>query len=527
MDTTSMLGLAFGILVVSLQLLSSISCTCRPIATSSFHHLINNHSSTLVEVQLNKLLHEADHDKRRTADDHHHRHGDAHINNYTSSVDVSMKTLDIDDEEDEDDLSTHDMMQVDTAVTRHPVVPALFAFGDSTVDAGNNNHLATVSRSNFSPYGRDLPEKRPTGRFCNGKLVTDYFAEKLGLEPRMIAYLDIQNNGKTRLGYLNMPLHLEVSFGSASSGFYDNTATHFNALSLRKQVAHFREYRQRLVQEIGEGDAKEVLGKAVFIISTGSNDYLNNYFVNPYLKSKYNLPQFQTFILGLCARLIKDIHGLGARRVGVVSLPPIGCLPAIRTFYGKGANHECVHHLNNYAMNFNQELQRNVLPQLQNNLSDLHVAYMDSYGVLLDIVTNSTKYGMKQARKACCGSGKLEVGIFCNKLSLGTCKDAGQYAFWDSFHPTDRTNEILATRLLEQFWKVFNLDHDRYVYLYQPRSSPVDPTSTIHVRHSDEENVATILDMEQWRCRIFLLGGVLYIVHLVKQFFPKIIDMGI
>ncbi|MCO5594473.1 hypothetical protein L7F22_048503 [Adiantum nelumboides] len=293
MDTTSMLGLAFGILVVSLQLLSSISCTCRPIATSSFHHHINNHSSTLVEVQL----HEADHDRRRTADDHH-RHGDAHINNYSSSssVDVSTKTMDIDEEDDR---------MMDRAVIRHPVVPALLAFGDSTVDAGNNNHLATVSRSNFSPYGRDLPEKRPTGRFCNGKLVTDYLAEKLGLEPRMIAYLDIQNKGITRLSCLNMPLHLEVSFGSASSGFYDNTATHFNALPLRKQVVHFRAYRQRLVQEIGEGDAKEVLGKAIFIISTGSNDYLNNYFVNPYLRSKYNLPQFQTFILGLCAQLIK------------------------------------------------------------------------------------------------------------------------------------------------------------------------------------------------------------------------------
>ena len=54
-------------------------------------------------------------------------------------------------------------------------VPALIVFGDSTVDAGNNNRLATLVRADFPPYGRDFPATHaPTGRFCNGKLATDY-----------------------------------------------------------------------------------------------------------------------------------------------------------------------------------------------------------------------------------------------------------------------------------------------------------------------------------------------------------------
>lgn len=59
-------------------------------------------------------------------------------------------------------------------VRGQPLVPALFIFGDSVVDAGNNNNLYTVIKSNFPPYGRDFQNHMPTGRFCNGKLATDF-----------------------------------------------------------------------------------------------------------------------------------------------------------------------------------------------------------------------------------------------------------------------------------------------------------------------------------------------------------------
>lgn len=54
---------------------------------------------------------------------------------------------------------------------------AIFVFGDSTVDAGNNNKLMTVLKSNFPPYGIDFPNKKATGRFSNGRLVTDLIGE--------------------------------------------------------------------------------------------------------------------------------------------------------------------------------------------------------------------------------------------------------------------------------------------------------------------------------------------------------------
>ncbi|MCD7453497.1 hypothetical protein HAX54_021122 [Datura stramonium] len=53
-------------------------------------------------------------------------------------------------------------------------VSAVFVFGDSTVDSGNNNYISTVAKCDFPPYGRDFPNHIPTGRFTNGRLVTDY-----------------------------------------------------------------------------------------------------------------------------------------------------------------------------------------------------------------------------------------------------------------------------------------------------------------------------------------------------------------
>lgn len=55
-----------------------------------------------------------------------------------------------------------------------PLVPAMIIFGDSIVDVGNNNNISTLIKANFPPYGRDFVTHRPTGRFCNGKLATDF-----------------------------------------------------------------------------------------------------------------------------------------------------------------------------------------------------------------------------------------------------------------------------------------------------------------------------------------------------------------
>lgn len=52
------------------------------------------------------------------------------------------------------------------------MVPAMFIFGDSLIDNGNNNNLPSFAKANYFPYGIDF-NSGPTGRFSNGYTIVD------------------------------------------------------------------------------------------------------------------------------------------------------------------------------------------------------------------------------------------------------------------------------------------------------------------------------------------------------------------
>lgn len=63
-----------------------------------------------------------------------------------------------------------------TALIKLPpnvTIPAVLVFGDSIVDAGNNNDIQTLIKCDFPPYGLDFEGGIPTGRFCDGKIPSD------------------------------------------------------------------------------------------------------------------------------------------------------------------------------------------------------------------------------------------------------------------------------------------------------------------------------------------------------------------
>lgn len=85
------------------------------------------------------------------------------------------------------------------------------------------------------------------------------------------------------------------------------------------------------------------------------------------------------------------MYGLGARRIGVTSLPPLGCLPAAITLFGHG-NNGCVTRLNEDAKNFNNKLNYTV-DSLTKEYSDLKIAVLDIYQPLYDLVAAPEKQG--------------------------------------------------------------------------------------------------------------------------------------
>ena len=61
--------------------------------------------------------------------------------------------------------------------------PAMFIFGDSLVDVGNNNHLKfSLNKADFPHYGIDFPNKVSTGRFSNGKNAADFLGNSIKIQ---------------------------------------------------------------------------------------------------------------------------------------------------------------------------------------------------------------------------------------------------------------------------------------------------------------------------------------------------------
>ncbi|ESR38638.1 GDSL esterase/lipase EXL3 [Citrus sinensis] len=242
-------------------------------------------------------------------------------------------------------------------------VPAVFVFGDSIADPGNNNNIKTIIKCNFPPYGRDFKGKIATGRFSNGVIPSDLIAQEFGIKELLPAYLD--PNLKPQ------DLVTGVSFASGGAG-YD---------PLTSKVA--------------------------------------------------------------------ELYGVGARRIGVLSLPPIGCVPVQRTLNG-GIARGCSDFANQAAQIYNSKLQ-SVVDSLSKEFPDSRFVYFDIYNPLNSLIQNPPQYGFEVADKGCCGTGNLEVSILCNRLEdAATCPDASKYIFWDSYHPTEKAYKILTPKILNQ-----------------------------------------------------------------------------
>lgn len=323
-----------------------------------------------------------------------------------------------------------------------PLVPAVFMFGDSSVDVGNNNndYLEATFRADYPPYGKDFTNHQATGRFCNGKLPTDFTADTLGFTGYAPPYLSPQASGSNLL--------IGASFASAGSGFYDATADAFNAITLSWQLKYFGEYQSRLAAVAGN-QTSSIISGALYLLSTGTADFVQNYYSNPTLSKTLSLAQFTSLLVGNYAIFIRDLYGLGARRIGVTNLAPLGCLPATITLFGRGSN-GCVGHLNAAALEFNRQLNASTA-SLARQFPDLKIAIFDLYRPLYDLVAKPADFGFFEARKSCCATGTVKTSRYlCVPHSTQMCSNATGYVFWDSVHPTEAANQVLSDSFLGQ-----------------------------------------------------------------------------
>ncbi|XP_059064266.1 GDSL esterase/lipase 7 [Cryptomeria japonica] len=178
------------------------------------------------------------------------------------------------------------MISRSVAAVKQPYVPAIFVFGDSIADAGNNNYIPySKVRANFTPYGISF-FPHPTGRFTNGRTAFDFVANYLGL-PFPPPYLKPKANF-TR----------GINFASGGSGLLDSTGAESNIISLSNQVKLFEEFSSNLTRtnSSGPSQAKSYLGKSLYCIAIQGND-IAYYTANTALQNTTTLEQFVKLML--------------------------------------------------------------------------------------------------------------------------------------------------------------------------------------------------------------------------------------
>ncbi|XAR64603.1 Triacylglycerol lipase [Bertholletia excelsa] len=212
--------------------------------------------------------------------------------------------------------------------------------------------------------------------------ITDIKAEYLGFASYPPVYLRQDTKGKNLL--------IGANIASAGSGYYDRTAQFY--------LTYYKEYQNKVVRMVGKANANIMFSGGIHPVSAGTKPAS--------VTSDILMRSYSAFV--------QNLYGLGVRRIGVTTLPPM------------------------------------TSQDLQNKLPGLKLVVFDIYQPLLDLVTKPTDSGFFESRKACCGTGTIETSMLCNARTVGTCSNATQYVFWDGCHPSEAANQILAQGLLEQ-----------------------------------------------------------------------------
>jgi len=163
-------------------------------------------------------------------------------------------------------------------------------------------------------------------------------------------------------------------------------------IPLWKEVEYYEEYQRRLRVWLGPRRAAAVVRGALHVVSIGTNDFLENYFLLATGRfAEFTVPEFEDFLVAGARAFLARIHRLGARRVTFAGLAAIGCLPLERTTNAlRGGG--CVEEYNEVARSFNAKA-RAMVRGLRAELPGLKLAFVSVYESFLNLITDPAKYG--------------------------------------------------------------------------------------------------------------------------------------
>ncbi|CAI9272261.1 unnamed protein product [Lactuca saligna] len=351
-----------------------------------------------------------------------------------------------------------------------PMQP-VFIFGDSTVDVGTNNHLKNcTARANHPYYGIDYLQSKPTGRFSNGQNAADTIVfkscdnnkshEKSGTPNNIVGVLynlpPTMGLGRVTLlgGYKHSPppflallknsssftgkiLH-GVNFASGGCGLDKETGKdpYGVVVSLEEQIQQFATVKGNITAILGESNGQLLLQGSMYIMSIGSNDIMSYIFTHPVTPELFIANLTATYAMHL-----KNLYSLGARKFGVISVPPIGCCPIARSF---SPVRDCAKEPNDLAIAFYTPLE-SLLKNLSSTLEGFKYSLGNAYNMTMNIIENPI--GFKDVKTACCGN-HTQKGISDCKKGGYLCPNRDEHLFWDAYHPSQAAVKLAARELV-------------------------------------------------------------------------------
>lgn len=164
-----------------------------------------------------------------------------------------------------------------------------------------------------------------------------------------------------------------------------------SVIPLWKELEYYKEYQKDLRSYLGDDKANEILGEALYLMSIGTNDFLENYYAFPGRSEEYSIEAYQNFLSRIAGNFITELYQLGARKISLGGLPPMGCLPLERTM-NLMSESDCVEKYNDVARSFNDKLQE-LVETLNEELVEIQLVLSNPYYILSDIIQNPKSYG--------------------------------------------------------------------------------------------------------------------------------------
>lgn len=217
-----------------------------------------------------------------------------------------------------------------------------------------------------------------------------------------------------------------------------------SVIPLWKQLDSYKEYQNKLRAYRGGNEANEIINEALHMTSLGTNDFLENYYSSfpPSSRpSQYTISQYQDFLIGIAGNFVKELYKLGARKISLGGLPPMGCLPLERTSNVMGGN-DCISSYNDVALEFNNKL-KSLTVSLNKELPGSKLVFSNPYYIFLHMIRRPSSYG-KRVRDC-----TYMLFICCNVLLL--------YVYTYII--------IILTQPLSTTWKYLRARYIIYIYM--------------------------------------------------------------